>query len=151
MAAALLAVAGLAHGQGGNARPEVHVIYMGGNDCPPCVAWRRTEFPKLERTAVFKTIRFTFADKLIRSGVPPAFLMPADAKPFKDKLDKASAGTTGSPHVALFVNGEIYDYYFGVRSAEDFEQMLLAAQGSGRYPFKRCLQLDAKRKCAESV
>ena len=29
---------------------EVHLIYFGGPDCPPCVAWRQDELPKLEKT-----------------------------------------------------------------------------------------------------
>ena len=29
----------------------VQLVWMGGNDCPPCVAWRRDELPKLQASA----------------------------------------------------------------------------------------------------
>ena len=37
----------------------IRIVYMGGDDCPPCVAWRKNEFPKLEKTDAFKAIKFS--------------------------------------------------------------------------------------------
>jgi hypothetical protein len=130
---------------------NVHLIWMGGNDCPPCVAWRAQELPKLEQTEVFKTITFSYVPKTIKSSVPPAFFLPEIVKPLKAKLDTASAGRAGSPQAAVVVNGEVYDYFFGARSAQDMEQMLRAARDGGKYPFPRCLRLDAgsSRRCAQ--
>ncbi len=34
--------------------PRIHIIYMGGDDCPPCVAWRSNELPKLRQTKAFR-------------------------------------------------------------------------------------------------
>lgn len=28
-------------------QPDIHLIWMGGDDCPPCKAWRTTELPQL--------------------------------------------------------------------------------------------------------
>ena len=128
---------------------DVHFIWMGGDDCPPCVVWRAEHLPKLEKTAVFKEITFSYVTKVIRSSVPPHLLLPESVKPLKEKLDVASAGRIGSPQVAVMVNGEVYDYFFGSRSAEDIEEMLLAARYGGRYPFPRCVKLEADgRGCA---
>jgi hypothetical protein len=129
--------------------PAIHVVYMGGDDCPPCKAWRQSELPKLEKTAAFRSIRFSYVLKPIRSAVPARIFLPADVKPYKDKLDEASGGRTGSPHFALIVNGEIFDYYFGTRSAEAVEEMILAVQSGDPYPFDRCLKLSASTgRCA---
>ena len=126
------------------ARPtQVHFIWMGGDDCPPCVAWRAQELPVLQKTKVFREIAFSYVPKNIRSAVPPRFYLPEAVKPFKEKLDAANAGRIGSPQVALLVNGKVFDYFFGARSALDIEEMLIAARNGGRYPFPRCLRLEA--------
>lgn len=39
--------------------PSIHIVYLGGPDCPPCVAWRATELPKLEKTTAFQSVKFT--------------------------------------------------------------------------------------------
>jgi len=129
--------------------PVIHVVYMGGDDCPPCKAWRQSELPKLEKTEAFKSIRFSYVLKSIRSAVPARFFLPAEVKPYKEQLDAASAGRTGSPHFALIVNGAVYDYYFGTRSAASVEEMILAVQNGDPYPFDRCLKLSASTgQCA---
>lgn len=128
---------------------QVHLIWMGGDDCPPCVVWRIEHLPKLQKTAVFKTVLFSYVPKSIRASVPSRFYLPEAVKPYKEILDQASAGRVGSPQVAVLVNGQVFDYFFGARSAEDMEEMLLAARDGGKYPFPRCLRLDAaSRGCA---
>ena len=127
----------------------VHLIWMGGDDCPPCVAWRLEQLPKLQKTPVFKSVTFSYVPKSIRASVPPRFYLPEAVKPYKEILDAASAGRVGSPQVALLVNRQVFDYFYGARSAEDMEEMLLAARDGGRYPFPRCLRLEATgRGCA---
>ena len=120
--------------------PDIHIVYMGGNDCPPCVAWRREQLPKLEQTEAFKAIRFTYVVKSIKSTVPASFLLPADVRPYKDKLDTASGGLSGSPQFAVLVNGEVYDYYSGTRAAPDMVTMIDAIRQGKKYPYPRCLQ-----------
>jgi thiol-disulfide isomerase/thioredoxin len=139
---ALLAGPCLAQGAG-NAR-AVHIVYMGGNDCPPCLAWRRTELPKLEQAAEFKAVQFSYVTKAITSTVPLTLFLPADVKPLKAKLDAASGGLSGSPQVAIFVNGEVYDYYRGSRSADEVLRMLKAIRTGTKYPFSRCLKIQDK-------
>jgi hypothetical protein len=122
------------------AAPRIQVVYMGGADCPPCVFWRAHEFPKLASTEIFRSIRFTLVDKVIRSGVPPKFFLPQEAKPLKEKLDFASNGMTGSPHTVIFVDGEVFDYRFGTYSAKEFEERLNALHSSLPYKFPRCVK-----------
>ena len=128
---------------------QVHLIWMGGDDCPPCVAWRLEQLPKLQKAAVFRTVTFSYVPKSIRSSVPARFYLPEAVKPYKEILDAANAARVGSPQVAVLVNGQVFDYFYGARSAEDMEEMLLAARDGGRYPFPRCLRLEATgRGCA---
>ena len=130
--------------------PSVHLIWMGGDDCPPCVAWRRTELPKLQATEAFRKARFSYVVKTIKSAVPSRMFLPEEVKPMKDLLDAAGNGRGGSPQGALLVDGQVYDYFSGVRSAEQIEAMLRAAQTGAPYPFKRCLKVaPTGRACVQ--
>lgn len=124
--------------------PSVQFVWMGGNDCPPCVAWRKDELPKLEKSEEFKGIAFSYVNKVIRSSVPASFFLPAEVKPYKDKLDYASSGRGGSPQAALIVNGEVFDYFHKARSAVDIEAMLYAVRNNTKYPFSRCLKVSTQ-------
>lgn len=128
------------------AAPAIHIVYMGGPDCPYCVEWTRTELPKLRKTQAFQSIQFSSVTKLIRSPVPLSVFLPAEVKPYKDKLDKASGGLSGSPHFAVLVDGQIHDYFLGTRPAETFEKMIVSIQTGAPYPADepRCLQLGKK-------
>lgn len=128
------------------ATPSIHIVYMGGPDCPYCVEWTRTELPKLRKTQAFQSIQFSSVMKLIRSPVPLTVFLPAEVKPYKDKLDKASGGLSGSPHFAVLVDGQVHDYFLGTRSAETFEKMIVSIQTGLPYPADepRCLQLGKK-------
>ena len=130
------------------ATPAIHLVWMGGNDCPPCVAWRKDELPKLQNSEAFKGVTFSYVTKVIRSPVPSSFFLPSEVKPFKEKLDYASSGRSGSPQTALIVNGEIYDYFSGVRDAAQIQTMLDAVRNDTKYPFLRCVKMSTERgKC----
>ena len=124
----------------GQAR-EVKMIYMGGNDCPPCVAWRGLELPKLEKMKIFKDFEFIYVVKTIVSPVPNSMFLPEKVKPFKDVLDEAGTGNRGSSQTAIVVDGKVFDYYFGFRSAEEIEERIRAIKSGGVYPFERCIKL----------
>ena len=111
--------------------------------------WRRFELPKLEKTEVFSKIQFSYVIKGITSGVPSAMFLLGDVKPYKDMLDTASGGNSGSPQAALLVNGQIYDYWFGTRDAQQLEKMLLAILGTEKYPFERCVKRAARWACVD--
>ena len=144
---------------GGPARAEqaavsadrVRFIHMGGNDCPPCVAWRALELPKLEKSPAFSAIQNSYVVKAIRSPVPSAFFLPAEVKPLKSRLDRASAGKSGSPHQMLLVDGEVYDYWFGTLDAAQIEARIAAITSGTKYPGPRCTRLsdESVRVCAE--
>ena len=131
------------------ATPEIDFVVMGGNDCPPCVAWRALELPKLKTAAEFNAIRFSYVFKAIRSAVPSSIFFPENLKPYRDKLMTASGGRGGSPQAAILVNGEVYDYYYGTRSSEDILAMLASIQKGTSYPFNRCLKIRANSRDCE--
>lgn len=136
---------------GDAAAPKITMIYMGGNDCPPCVAWRREELPKLEAAPAFRAIEFIYVQKMIQSAVPPLFFLPEAARPYKPLLDQSGGGMSGSPQVAVLVNGEIHDYYYGRRSAEEVLAMIDAINRRTPYPFDRCLRRTDRMSCAEVI
>ena len=120
---------------------------MGGNDCPPCLVWRGLELPKLRAHPDFKDVQFIHVEKAVMSAVPPRFFLPAEAIPYKAKLDAASGGMSGSPQVAVLVNGEVYDYFLGTKSAEEVLLMIRSIQTDTPYPFERCIQRRDSRHC----
>ncbi len=130
-------------------KPKIHIIYFGGNDCPPCVTWRATEFLKLQKSEIFKSITFTYVTKAINSAVPSGFFLPSEVKPFKEKLDIATGRNAGSPQVVMLVNDEVHDTFFGSRSAEQYEKMILSVQQNTPYPEPRCVRQQAHFFCAE--
>lgn len=66
-------------------------------------------------------------------------------RPFKEKLDVAGGGYSGSPQTALIVNGEVFDYYYGTRTAEKIISMLVSVKNNTKYPFDRCIKRGAAR------
>lgn len=121
-------------------RKNIHFIHMGGNDCPPCRAWRALELPKLQASPLFKTITYSYVTKAIGSPVPPEAFLPPEVRPLKAKLDTASSGRNGSPHQVLVLDGEVYDYWFGERNAEEILASVQAIATGARYPFSRCIK-----------
>lgn len=136
--------------QSSNGEPDIHIIYMGGPDCPPCVAWRGLELPKLQKSATFNAIKFSYVAKSIKSAVPSEFFLPSEVKPYREKLHRAGGGMGGSSQTAVVVNGEIFDYYFGARSADDIVAMITSIKAGERYPFDRCVQFfsSGRRTCS---
>jgi len=128
---------------------RIHVVYMGGTDCPPCVFWRAQEYPKLAASGVFKRIRYSHVEKVIRSTVPPRFFLPSEVKPLKEKLDDAANGMSGSPHTVIIVDGEVFDYKFGTYSASEFEARLLAIESGQQYGYSRCTRRQDQSTCAQ--
>ena len=130
--------------------PErIHFIHMGGDDCPPCKAWRLSELPKLKESPVFSKITFSYVRKTIQSPVPATFFLPEEVKPLKDKLDYASGGRIGSPQQVIVVDGEVFDYWFGARNANQIEQALVSLVEGTNYPYRRCVKWTAEgnRSC----
>jgi hypothetical protein len=138
----MTATASVPVGLSGRAAPtRVEMIYFGGNDCPPCVAWRGVELPKLKNMEAFRNVDFTHVYKTVMSTVPGESFLPDHVKPYKSKLDAASGLNRGSAQTAIVVDGEIFDYYYGTRSADDIAARLVAIKRGGVYPYERCLEL----------
>jgi hypothetical protein len=129
--------------------PQIHMIYMGGDDCPPCVAWRREQLPLLQQSALFRSIRFSYVNKSIRSAVPVTWLLPDEVKPYKDALDRANGGNIGSPQTAIVVDGKVYDYFWGARAAPDIENMIAAIRNRTPYPYPRCVRRAPHWACED--
>lgn len=130
--------------------PErIRFIHMGGNDCPPCRAWRAVELPKLQQARAFTRVGYSYVTKTVNSPVPPEIFLPDEVKPLKTKLDYSSGGRNGSPHQVIVVDGEVFDYWFGDKSAEQIEAALTALVDGTKYPHRRCIKRtgDKNRSC----
>jgi hypothetical protein len=132
--------------------PVIDIVHMGGDDCPPCVEWRKTELPKLQAAPEFKAIRFTHVTKSITSAVPPQLFFPAEVKHLQPALKEASGGISGSPQQAILVDGKVVDYWFGGGKGEAAEltKMVQAIQGGKPFPRPTCQQLKTSRVCLKA-
>lgn len=79
--------------------------------------------------------------------MPSSFFLPEDVRPLKEKLDYASARRAGSPHFAIVVNNEVFDYFFGIRSAEQVEKMIETLRDGTPYPFTPCKRIAGLNRC----
>ncbi len=130
-----------------NKPQHIHVVYFGGNDCPPCITFRGLEFPILQKSPAFSKLEWTFVTKTVSSPVPSGFFLPGRVKPLGDKMRIATAGIGGSPQVVIFVNDEVYDVYSGSRDVEFYEKMVTSILEKTPYPRDRCLQRTSSRGC----
>lgn len=71
--------------------PQIHVFSLGGNDCPPCVACRIDELPKLKQSPAFSKMQWTSITKTIYSPIPASFFLPSHVKPFATNFWKPRA------------------------------------------------------------
>jgi hypothetical protein len=144
-AAAVVLICGAAAAREPIAPDRIRFIHMGGNDCPPCRVWRAVELPKLQQSPVFRTVHYSYVTKAIGSSVPPEIFLPDEIKPLKARLDVVSGGRNGSPHQVIVVDGEVFDYWFGEKSAEQIEAAVAALAHGTRYPHRRCIQRSGSR------
>ncbi len=138
------------HAPGKVSPQRIHFVHMGGNDCPPCVAWRMQEYPKLQKLPAFQAIRYSHVTKTIRSPVPGEAFLPSELKPLKARLDLASGGRSGSPHQLILVDDMVYDYWFGPKDAGEIEARIAAIVAGTKYPGARCARRTMSRSCAEA-
>ncbi|MDP3135220.1 MAG: hypothetical protein Q8N17_02670 [Burkholderiaceae bacterium] len=114
------------------AAPRIDYVYMGGNDCPPCIAWRQTELPRLRTMPEFQLLHFTHVNKSIRSPVPAAIWFPREIRNLRDPIFVASKGRTGSPLNALVVDGRVASFWWGTWAAEDIAKTVREIHNGSR-------------------
>jgi hypothetical protein len=124
------------------AAPEILFINMGGADCPPCRAWRALELPKLMQMPAYSKIKYVHVEKSINSPVPARFFLPESVKPLKEQLEAVSAGRAGSPQMAIVVNGQVYDYWWGTGKGDagPLAKRFEAISAGAPDPASRCLK-----------
>lgn len=127
---------------------RIHIIYFGGNDCPPCLAFRGTEFPKFEKSQEYSQVQWSFVTKSVRSQIPSGFFLPAHVKPLRDTLLQATGSNGGSAQVVILVDGKVHDVFFGSRDADFYQKMVRSVSDSKLpYPGERCLERSTGWSC----
>lgn len=130
-------------------KPRIEFVSMGGNDCPPCMAWRAGDLPKLKAMPEWQLVTFHYVTKAIQSPVPSAFFFPAEAKHLQPALKEASNGWSGSPQQALLVDGKVVDYWWGTAKGEPeaLAAMIRALHEGKPLPRATCQALDTRTTC----
>lgn len=130
---------------------RIDFVILGGNDCPPCVAWVATELPKLRALPEFRYVRYTHVTKAVKSPVPPVMFFPDEIKDLQPALMLASSGLTGSPQQAILVDGKVVDYWWGTEKSSPAElaAVFRALHDGTALPRKGCTKLVSATSCAE--
>jgi hypothetical protein len=126
---------------------RIQVFYFGGNDCPPCVVFRGTEFVKLEKSDAFKSVDWIYVTKAIGSGIPSNFFLPERVKPHRETLIAATNNNRGSAQVVIFVDGKVHDVFPGSKDAAFYEAVVASVHEGKPYPGQRCLQRHTNWSC----
>ncbi|MGV3573118.1 MAG: hypothetical protein ACO1PB_21190 [Ramlibacter sp.] len=133
------------------AQKTIDFVSLGGNDCPPCRAWRAVELPKLQAMPEWQLMKYHFVTKSIQTPVPSATFFPAESKHLQPALAEAGNGWTGSPQQAILVDGKVVDFWWGSAmgkgSAEDIAAMVRALHDGTPLPRPACAQLETRRSC----
>jgi hypothetical protein len=93
----------------------IDLVYLGGPDCPYCVAWKAGDLPRLKAMPIYREIRFTEVLKRIADPVPPPEGLPSHLSPMRDEIARVVNRTGGSPMFALLVDGKGVMGGFGTR------------------------------------
>lgn len=85
---------------------QIDFVYFGSPECPYCRNWEAHDLPQLEKSALFRQIRYTKVTKSLGSPVPPAASFPDDIRQLRDAIAEKIVGA-GSPMYAIVVDGEV--------------------------------------------
>jgi hypothetical protein len=121
---------------------SVQLLFFGGSDCPVCRAWQAAHWPQWQASPEAKLAQFVFIDKTVKMDLNAIKFWPNLISPaLRQSLIKANGARRGSPQMALVVNGELVDFFYGPREASTLAAMVRGARGESLYPSRPCLQL----------
>lgn len=92
-----------------NAASDVKVIYIGGEDCPPCHRWTKAYKAKWLASPEFSRVTWIEIDSPRFREVYQARFWPGDLKPILDQIPRK----TGAPRFLIVQDGRIVSNQFG--------------------------------------
>jgi hypothetical protein len=124
---------------------EIKIVFFGGPDCPICRAWLAQERPQWQLSVQAKSVELILIDKAVRTKLAGVSSWPASIGPLlKNQLIKASSGRSGSPFLALVVQNQVVDFYWGAPSAAFLVSLIEGVRGQAPYPVQPCVQLGQR-------
>ncbi|MDI1286340.1 MAG: hypothetical protein PSV46_18290 [Reyranella sp.] len=91
------------------AASDLKVIYIGGEDCPPCHRWANTYKAKWLASPEFRQVAWIEIDSPRFREAYQARYWPGDLKPILDQIPRA----TGAPRFLIVDGGRIVSNQFG--------------------------------------
>lgn len=108
-----LALAGLS-GQALAASPDVHIVYVGGWDCPYCTSWKNQYKAEWVASPQFRHVRWTEIDvPHLREAYKERYWQ-GDLAPILAQLPRKS----GTPRFLVVSDGKVVSNEFGVSKWE---------------------------------
>jgi hypothetical protein len=124
---------------------QIQIVFFGGDDCPICRSWLAQERPQWLASSAAKSVHLVVIDKSIKSRLAQITSWPSSiGNPLRAQLINASSQRAGSPFLALIVNDQLIDFFFGAPSAAFLGTLVEGVRGNVPYPTQPCLQLGRK-------
>ena len=97
------------------AKPNIAVIYIGAEDCAPCLVWRRDHWPRFAGSPDFSHLAYreVMSPKLF--DLLEDSYWPEDLRQYRNRFDQSS----GVPLWYIVVNGEVALTARGLREWEE--------------------------------
>jgi hypothetical protein len=92
------------------AASDLQVIYVGGWDCPPCAAWKKTQKARWLASPEYQHVRWIEIESPRLRDAYQERYWPLEVKPLLAKLPRKS----GVPRFLIVRDGEIVSNQFGV-------------------------------------
>jgi len=92
-----------------HAAPDIKVIYVGGWDCQPCLAWKNKYKAEWLASAEFRKVTWIEVDAPKLKEAYQERYWPGELKPILDQLPRKS----GTPRFLIVQNGNVVSNEFG--------------------------------------
>jgi hypothetical protein len=87
----------------GQAAPDLKVIYVGGQDCQPCVRWKNTHLDKWRSSSEYRRVAWFEIEPASLKEAYQARFWPDELKPVLDQLPRKST----TPRFLIVKDGKV--------------------------------------------
>jgi hypothetical protein len=94
---------------GASARHDVTLVYVGADDCPPCISWQRGAGASFRASPEFAQLTYREVKSPTLLDVLKDEYWPHDLRAYRDRLDRGA----GVPLWLVVVDHEIVEHGFG--------------------------------------
>lgn len=115
------------------AAARIDFVFFSSPDCPYCRRWEAVDLQQLEKSRLFKQIRFTKVTKAIGSTVPDVSSFPDEIKRLREPIAEKIKGA-GSPMFAILADGQVVAGWRGSKKYSPDQILEIIGQQRAQLP-----------------